>query len=300
MKMLLSVMTNVLQQKKIQKNNHYLIIWTLRLWSFFKKKTLEKFDKKIVIITIDYLLSFFYCNIMKYNIWLIIVFVGFWIRSGINPSYPHDRLLENVLVLAFIPIVILLARYFRLSKLSYTMIAIFMILHIIGSHYTYSEVPFGTAITERANNMGWVIANLLWGTRNSYDRLVHLSFGLCFVYPVREIFLRMVRVKWLRWYALPIAIMWMLWWVYEIIERIVAANVSEAAWSAFLGSQGDIRDAQKDIFLAAIGWSLIMSIVFGVNAYFKKDFRKDMKETFHLIPRDHALGEEELTRYLQQ
>lgn len=237
---------------------------------------------------------------MKYNIWLIIVFVGFWIRSGINPSYPHDWLLENVLVLAFIPIVVLLARYFRLSKLSYTMIAIFMILHIIGSHYTYSEVPFGMAITTRANNIGWIVENLLWWTRNSYDRLVHLSFGLCFVYPVREIFLRMVRVKWLRWYLLPIAIMWMLWWVYEIIERVVAANVSEAAWSAFLGSQWDIWDAQKDIFLAAIWWSLIMSIVFGINAYFKKDFRKDMKETFKLIPRDHALGEEELERYLQQ
>ena len=74
---------------------------------------------------------------------LLLAFIAVWVWAAINPSYRHDWLLENYLVFIFVPIIILTGRYFRLSDASYTLLTLFMILHVIGSHYTYAEVPFG-------------------------------------------------------------------------------------------------------------------------------------------------------------
>ena len=97
---------------------------------------------------------------------LLVVFAAVWVWAAIKPVYPHDWLLENYLVFIFVPIIVLTGRYFRLSDVSYTLITLFMILHVIGSHYTYAEVPFGD-----------VLQNWLGASRNMYDRLVHFSFG---------------------------------------------------------------------------------------------------------------------------
>ena len=80
---------------------------------------------------------------------------------------------------SYYALVVVLGFYFRLSNLSYTLIAIFMVMHLVGSHYTYAEVPFGYTLQR------WFGAE-----RNMYDRLVHFSFGLLLAYPVREIFVR--------------------------------------------------------------------------------------------------------------
>lgn len=229
-----------------------------------------------------------------YYIILIIAFLAAWIWAAINPIYPHDWLLENYLVFAFVPVMIWSWYKFRLSKISYTCIVLFMILHIIGSHYTYAEVPFGSYVTNFANNIWWAVANLFGGDRNSYDRLVHFGFGLFFAYPVREIFIRIAKVKWFWGYFLPIAIMWMFWAMYEIIERIAAINVDAAAWSAFLGSQWDIRDAQKDMILAGIWWFVTMCIVAIVNSIYQKDFNYDMYHSFDLDKNDKPLWEVKL------
>ena len=78
-----------------------------------------------------------------YYLFLIVIFLAFWAWAAIDPLYPSGWLLENYLIFIFVPIIIISGIYFRLSKLSYTLITIFMILHVIGSHYTYAEVPFG-------------------------------------------------------------------------------------------------------------------------------------------------------------
>lgn len=81
-------------------------------------------------------------SLFMYYIFLCCVFAAIWARSAIDPSYPHDWLLENYLVFATLPVMFATYKWFRLSKVSYTCITIFMILHVIGSHYTYAEVPF--------------------------------------------------------------------------------------------------------------------------------------------------------------
>ena len=79
---------------------------------------------------------------------LVLIFLAVWVWAAIRPSDRHDWLLENYLVFIFVPLIIVTGRYFKLSSLSYGLITLFMILHVIGSHYTYAEVPFGYVLQE--------------------------------------------------------------------------------------------------------------------------------------------------------
>jgi putative membrane protein len=225
---------------------------------------------------------------MKYKIFLIIVFVLVWVWAAINPSYRHDWLLENYLVFIFVPIILDISYYFRLSNTSYTLITIFMCLHVIGSHYTYAEVPFG-----------YTLQHWLGADRNMYDRMVHFSFGFLLAYPVREMFMRVAHAKGIWGYFFPVDLTFAFSAIYEIIEWRTAANVDAAAGLAFLGAQGDIWDAQKDMLMAGLGAILAMIIVFLINMMLKKDFWKDLFESVKLPRRDKPLGEVELERMLK-
>lgn len=223
----------------------------------------------------------------KYKLFLIFVFVITWVWAAINPVYPHDWLLENYLVFIFVPIILILGRWFKLSNVSYTLITIFMVLHVIGAHYTYSEVPFGYTLQE------W-----LGASRNMYDRLVHFSFGLLFAYPVREVFIRLSQAKGVWSYYFPIDVMAALSALYEIIEWQAAKNVDPAAGLAFLGTQGDIWDAQKDMLLATGGAVIAMFIVFCINWYFNSNHWKEIWASLKIPKGDRPLGEEKLREYL--
>ncbi|HKY05572.1 MAG TPA: DUF2238 domain-containing protein [Blastocatellia bacterium] len=219
----------------------------------------------------------------KYQKILVVVFLGFWVWAAINPKHQDDWLLENVLVLVFVPIIIVTGRYFRLSDLSYSLITVFMVLHVIGSHYTYAEVPFG-----------YTLQSWLGASRNMYNRMVHFSFGLLLAYPIRELFLRVTKVKGFWGYYLPLDVTLSFSAVYELIEWLAAINVSPEAGLAFLGSQGDIWDAQKDMGLAGTGALVAMLITALVNSAYDKNFGREMKESFKLAEGDQPLGEVKL------
>lgn len=215
---------------------------------------------------------------------LLLVFAAAWVWAAINPTYRHDWLLENYLVFIFVPIVVLTGRYFRLSNVSYTLITIFMIFHVIGSHYTYAEVPFGD-----------VLQNWLGASRNMYDRLVHFSFGLLLAYPIREVFLRITRVKGFWGYYLPFDVTLAFSAAYEIIEWLAAAKLDPSAGLAFLGSQGDVWDAQKDMTLAGIGALLAMIVIAMINLRYQPAFWQEMKASFKIdASTDAPLGERKL------
>ncbi|MEK7184509.1 MAG: DUF2238 domain-containing protein [Patescibacteria group bacterium] len=224
----------------------------------------------------------------KYKSFLIITFLITWIWAAINPVYPHDWLLENYLVFVFVPIIFILGRYFKLSNVSYTLITIFMIMHVIGSHYTYAEVPFGDTLK-----------NWLGADRNMYDRLVHFSFGLLLAYPIREVFMRLSKAKGFWSYYFPIDVAGAGSALYEIVEWLIARKVDPVAGLAFLGAQGDIWDAQKDMLLAIVGAVIAMLIVFIINWIFNKNHWKEIKESFKIEKGDRPLGEEKLKEYLK-
>jgi putative membrane protein len=211
---------------------------------------------------------------------LALAFIGTWIWAAIDPLHFSDWVLENVLVGLFILLILLTSRIFQFSLFSYVLMTIFMILHIIGSHYTYAEVPWGYNLGE------WL------GTeRNMYDRLVHLLFGVFFVYPVREMSVRIAKTKGFWGYFVPFMIISSFAGFYEIIEWSAAVVVDPEAGEAFLGSQGDIWDAQKDMLLAIVGSFVTLFLVMLVHLVLDKNFYKEFKESFKLPKDDKPMGE---------
>jgi putative membrane protein len=226
---------------------------------------------------------------MKYKIFLLGIFLVFWSWAAWNPVYPHDWLLENYLVFLWVPIIIASGYYFRLSNISYTLITIFMCLHVVGSHYTYAEVPFGETLKV------WFDAD-----RNMYDRLVHFSFGLLLFYPIREIFMRLAKTKGFWSYYFPWDLLAALAGIYEIIEWQTAVRVNPEAGLAFLGTQGDVWDAQKDMGLAILGAFISLLLVAIINSYLNKNFWKEMKASFSIPKGDRPLGEIKIEEYLKK
>lgn len=186
-------------------------------------------------------------------------YLGVWIITAIHPLDRRDWMLENILAVAFIVLLVITYRRFPLSELSYLLIAAFLTLHAVGAHYTYAEVP-----------LGYWIKDWFGFDRNHFDRLVHFSFGLLLAYPVREIFLRVASARGFWAYYLPLDVTLAFSAIYEIVEWLVAVIVAPEAGAAYLGTQGDIWDAQQDMLAAGIGALLCMLITASVRRYTRK------------------------------
>ena len=187
----------------------------------------------------------------KYPIYLFFFYVLIWIILAINPVNRADWFLENILIFIFVPIMVFVHYRFRVSNLSYTLIAAFLIIHTIGAHYTYSQTPFFS----------------YWGDhkfdRDNYDRLTHFTFGLLLYYPLREFMMKFLKANRLLSYYIPWAILISLSALYEIFEWLTALVVSPQNAIAFTGTQGDVFDTHKDMALALIG-SLI-AVIFTIT-----------------------------------
>ncbi|MBL6935697.1 MAG: DUF2238 domain-containing protein [Alphaproteobacteria bacterium] len=172
----------------------------------------------------------------------------FWLALAVMPLHRPDWLLENILIFITVPSLVLTYRRFAFSELSYVLIAVFLALHAVGSHYTYSETPLGFWMSEA---WGW--------ERNHYDRVIHFAFGVLIAYPFREIFLRAAKIPtgWANFLAFCMVATFSA--CYEIIEWWAASIVDPEAAMAFLGTQGDVFDAQKDSTLAMLGALLTMA-----------------------------------------
>ena len=169
-------------------------------------------------------------------------YLAVWMITAINPLDRKDWVLENVLAVTLVAALVLTYRRFPLSDMSYLLITLFLTMHAIGAHYTYSEVPLGYWLKD-------------WGhfSRNHFDRVVHFCFGLLMAYPVREVFLRVASTRGFWAYYLPLDVTLAFSAIYEIIEMLVAVVIAPSAGEAYLGTQGDIWDGQWDMGLAVIG-----------------------------------------------
>jgi putative membrane protein len=195
------------------------------------------------------------------NKWLLsfcVVFFVLWASTLIGTTDLKNWFMENALVVFFIVYIIATFKKHQLSDLSFLLITIYLCLHVYGAKYTYAENPFG-----------YWLKDLLHSERNHYDRIVHFSFGFLLAYPMRELFLNYFKFpNWVGW-ALPIEITLSISGLYELIEWAVADVFFPAQGAAYLGSQGDIWDAQKDMFLATIGAILATTIVSIIKKTFK-------------------------------
>jgi putative membrane protein len=228
----------------------------------------------------------------RYLTILALVYFVFWVALAINPVDRTTWMLENSLPVIFIAVLLFTYKRLLFSRISYTLIFIFLCLHTVGAHYTYSAVPYddwfisltGTSLNE---TMGW--------ERNHFDRLVHFSYGLLLAYPIREVFLRVVDVRGFWGYFLPLDVTMSTSMIYELLEWGAALTFGGDTGMHFLGTQGDVWDAHRDMALASLGAVIAMSITAALNAYLQRDFAREWVESFR-IKRKRPLGEEEIAR----
>jgi putative membrane protein len=220
------------------------------------------------------------------------LFGALWIALAIEPSHRDDWMLENALVAVLVIAIAASHRRFLLSRVSYTLIFLFLCLHEVGAHYTYSEVPYDAwvrALTGHSLNeaMGW--------ERNHFDRLAHFLYGLLMAYPLREFFLRVADVRGFWGYFLPLDFTLSTSALYELFEWGAAELFGGELGAAYLGTQGDIWDAHKDMALASLGALIAMLATAAINAYLQHDFARELQESLRIKART-PLGEDEIER----
>lgn len=177
--------------------------------------------------------------------WLLIL----WLSVGVifiwSAIHPHDYFTWILEVIpAIIGAVILAATYrrFRFTPLVYTLIAIHMVILMIGGHYTYAEVPIGNWIRDQFGL-----------SRNHYDRVGHFAQGFVPAMIAREVLLRLNVLKRGAWlFGLVVSGCLGFSALYELFEWAVSA-LTGSAGDAFLGTQGDVFDTQKDMAMALVG-----------------------------------------------
>jgi putative membrane protein len=186
----------------------------------------------------------------RYVIVLAGAFAILWLLLAIGPRYRADWAIENVLTVLCVAVLVVSYRRVPLSRPSYTCLVLFLCLHSLGAHYTYSEVPYDAwfkAVTGRG------LGELLGWRRNNFDRMVHFLYGVLLVYPVREIVVRATGLRGFWSYFLPLDLTMSSSATYELIEWGAAVVFGGNLGVAYVGAQGDPWDAQKDMSLAALG-----------------------------------------------
>jgi putative membrane protein len=197
-------------------------------------------------------------NSHKINIYFLPIavacYVVFWIALAICPLDRGDWLLENLLIFIGVGVLGFTYRRFRFCNISYALILIFLVFHTIGAHYTYAKVPIGFWVKD------WLHLD-----RNHYDRVIHFSFGFLLLYPMVELLARSAHLfrRWAIWMAVTALCAFSSF--FEIIEAVVAQIVAPDLGTAYLGTQGDIWDAQRDMGAAFVGALLAALIILYVR-----------------------------------
>jgi len=179
---------------------------------------------------------------IKLPILLLALYIIEFAVLAIHPVSRPTWISENVTVLLIvIPLVVLYLKGIRFSNTAYLLMSVLIFLHTIGGHYTFAQVPFG-----------WV-TDLIGAQRNHFDRLCHFSVGL-YAYAILE-FIESRRLSTNRgfsiWFAM--ALILAVAGVFEIVEWLYAVSADATSGAEFLGSQGDIWDAQKDMLADGLG-----------------------------------------------
>lgn len=166
---------------------------------------------------------------------------------------PHDLFtwfLEVLPVLIGIVVLVYIYPRFKFSNFVYALLWLHAIILIVGGHYTYAEMPL----------FNWLRDSFDLG-RNYYDRVGHFAQGFVPAMVAREVLLRQTPLKHGKWLNfIIICICLALSAVYELFE-FATAKLLGATADSFLGSQGDVWDAQWDMTFALIGAILALVLL---------------------------------------
>jgi putative membrane protein len=226
---------------------------------------------------------------------LIGAFTVFWLLLAVSPYARDTWLLENLLLVVGVLALLASHRALPLSRISYTLIFVFLLLHSIGAHYTYSLVPW----TDWMEAIGLGVLAPADASRNHFDRIVHFTYGLLLAYPIREIFLRVADLRGFWGYFFPLSVTLSTSVLYELAEWGAAEVFGGDLGIAFVGVQGDVWDAQKDMALAGVGALIAMAITGGLNYVLQRDFAREWVDSLR-VKSAAPLGEDELARLWRQ
>jgi putative membrane protein len=225
---------------------------------------------------------------------LAALFGALFVALAIHPVSRSTWLLENALVVGAVAALVAGYRVFRLSRVSYLLIFLFLSLHEIGSHYTYSLVPYDEWSRRL---LGHSIDRTFGFERNQFDRAIHFAYGLLLAYPIREVFLRIAGARGFWGYFLPLDLTMSTSMIYELIEWGAAVIFGGDLGQSYLGTQGDVWDAHKDMALASLGALLAMALTLAINRSLQRDFAAEWAESVR-IKHPKPLGEAAIARML--
>lgn len=197
---------------------------------------------KPIIIKITYLLFYFQkdLNLRYYPHILASLYCVFFLLLSIDPVDRTVWIAEMIPVGIIFLLLVFTYSKFQFSNIAYTLMSFWLVFHTIGGYYTFANVPFS------------FITELFDFQRNHFDRMAHFSIGL-YAYAMAEFVYRKNYMS--KTLAMIFGLLFIisLAGVYEIIEWIYAVTDGGEAGIEFLGSQGDVWDAQKDILSDTLG-----------------------------------------------
>lgn len=171
---------------------------------------------------------------------LTLLYTFIFLFSVVEPSSFAVWLAEIIPALAILTIIWVISLRFTFSKTAYILMFIWLCLHTIGAKYTFANVPFD-----------W-FNQLIGSERNNFDRVAHFSIGL-YAYPIAEYLIKQKKLSMTLSTLFALFAIMSLAASYEIIEWWYAALAGGDEGIAFLGSQGDVWDAQKDMLCDTLG-----------------------------------------------
>ncbi|QSQ12721.1 DUF2238 domain-containing protein [Myxococcus landrumensis] len=142
-------------------------------------------------------------------------------------------------------------RRFPMSRWVYVCVFLHVLVLTYGGYYTYALTPLGD----------WARDTFAL-SRNPYDRLGHFVQGFFPAFIIREVLLRSTPLRrggWLNFLTGSVALAISAF--YELLEWWAALALDPEGGDKFLGTQGDIWDAQWDMFLALCGATLAMALL---------------------------------------
>jgi len=228
----------------------------------------------------------------RYFVMLSLVFFVVFLLLAISPHDRADWALENTLVMVFAIVLGLSYKKFPLSRVSYTLIFLFLCLHETGAHYTYAMVPYDQFFMD---TFGFSLNETMEWQRNHFDRAVHFLYGFLLAYPIREFYIRIAGTTGFWSYFFPLELTMASSMMFELFEWGAAEMFGGDLGVAYLGTQGDIWDAHKDMALASLGAFLSMTITLLVNFKYQKDFAREWDSSLSIKGKE-PLGEDELGR----
>ncbi|HZW07260.1 MAG TPA: DUF2238 domain-containing protein [Phycisphaerales bacterium] len=186
-----------------------------------------------------------------YRLWLLIVVVAALIVGCIGPTSVGDTALQHIPTVVALILLVWSSRRWPLSNGAYSLLAAFFLLHILGAHYLYSNVPYDDWFKSLT---GRTLSSIFGWERNHFDRLVHFLFGVLAAPVVFEIGWKYAGLTRPYWAALlAVGVVSLFGNIYEVAEWGIAITMSEENAEQYNGQQGDVFDPQKDLALSFAG-----------------------------------------------